>query len=237
MPIAPNQIHIRMQDFLRRTGLSYDELAHLLDFKRASSVQRYIQEERHAYLKLDLVQQLANKLVGMGSPPIEEWEVLELGGPLIVNYTSDSKNAALRQIDVAPPNLSSYGSHDLPVRGRWNASGDAYDFDAEEAPLAFVVRPMELSGVRDAYAVYIYGTANEPAFMDGCLAHVDPHRPATIGNDVIVQLLDGRGFLGRLTHRTPRTVTCQQYSGETFEFPAKDVRSIHLVTSATRVRA
>lgn len=237
MPIEPSQIHHRLQDFLRRTGLSLDGLAHLLDYKRASSVQRYVNEERRTYLKLDLVQLLARKLVGMGNPPIEEGEVLELGGPLIANYTPGGKNVGLKTFDIAPLHVPPYRTQDLPIRGRWNASENVYTFDGDDAPLAYAVRPMELLGVGDAYAVYIYGTDNEPAFKDGCAAHVDPNRPTAIGDDVIIQLKDGRGVLGQLTQRTARTVVCRQYGGETFEFPASAIRSIDLVVSATRVRA
>lgn len=66
-----------------RAGLSMDVLARQMGYKRASSIQRYEDPKQYGggYLKRDLVQKLADALVGKGDPAITAKEVWRLAGP------------------------------------------------------------------------------------------------------------------------------------------------------------
>jgi hypothetical protein len=66
-----------------RAGLSMAEIAKLMQFKGASSYQRYedATKLKDGYLKRDWVASFAKAVVGKGNPPVTEREVWELAGP------------------------------------------------------------------------------------------------------------------------------------------------------------
>jgi phage repressor protein C with HTH and peptisase S24 domain len=59
-----------------------------------------------------------------------------------------------------------------------------------EGPVGYTARPANLTGVRDAYAIYMTGDAMEPRYMQGWLLHVHPSKPPTRGRDVVVTKSD-----------------------------------------------
>lgn len=54
-----------------------------------------------------------------------------------------------------------------------------------------IERPPALWAARDAYAIYFHGASMEPRFYQGELGIVDPRRPPSPGDFVVVQLNDG----------------------------------------------
>ena len=55
-----------------------------------------------------------------------------------------------------------------------------------------VERPAALAGSPDAYAIYFHGSSMEPRFFQGEMGIVDPRRPASPNDFVVVQLTDGK---------------------------------------------
>lgn len=238
MPIDPRQTpEVLRRLVVERAGLSYERFARLIGLKGASSVQRYFTDERSTYLPVEWVRRVADNLAGLGAPPITREEVFELAGPLPTVSTEDQKHTGVSEISLAARELSLYGAKDLPILGQGRAGDDSYVFENGASVRAYTMRPMELFNVRDAYAVYIHGDSMSPRFRHGELAYVDPARPPSPGDDVVIQMHDGQGFIKELVRRTARAVICRQHNPETtLEYRASDVRSIHLIVAATRVR-
>ncbi|NKI99614.1 LexA family transcriptional regulator [Novosphingobium sp. SG707] len=55
-----------------------------------------------------------------------------------------------------------------------------------------IERPAALRGVKEAYAIYFHGSSMEPRFFQGEFGIVDPRRPPSPGDFVVVQLNDGQ---------------------------------------------
>lgn len=230
----------RLREMLHRAGLSYEAAAKACGYKRASSLQTYVDPTRD-FIKYDLVEKLARLLVGRGSPPITAEEVFSLAGvnPVITNTPRRMVSGRAEKVPVefGAANVAPYGPRDLPILGQARGGDDEYFFGNGADVLSLAYRPIELLNVANAYAVYVHGDSMAPRFEPGELLYVDPVRPARPGDDVIVQMADGQGFVKRLVRRTQRIVICRQFNPEEeIEYLASQVRSVHLIISATRVR-
>lgn len=209
-----------------------------LGYKGASGYQRYESPERREYLAPDFAQRLAAILAGKGVPPIARDEVLELAGNIrVIDDKFPSDAPQFTNLALAGQNISPYGQRDLPIYGQARGGDNRYYFENGAVALSHTFRPVELLNVRDAYGVYIHGNSMSPRFKHGELIYVDPHRPVSPGDDVVLQLHDGQGYIKELVRRTDRAVICRQHNPPAeIEYAATDVRSIHLIISATRVR-
>lgn len=224
----------RLREMMKRAGVSFDRAAKAMGLRGASSVQGYLKPDRE-FLPWDKTQMLLPLLVGKGSPPITEIEVYSLAGinPVITNrgrrITSGSEAALHGEaIEIAAAGLSPYGLRDLPVLGHSRGGGNEYFFDNGADVLSLTYRPLELLNVRDAYAVYVHGDSMSPRYRPGEMLYVDPVRPVSPGDDVIVQLKTGQGFIKELVRRTGRAVICRQHNpASEVEYPSEQVRSIH----------
>lgn len=76
-------VTMQMRKLRERAGLSMDEMARALGYARASSIQRYENENEFSkdFLAIDLTQKVADVLIGRGNPPIQYDEVWALGLP------------------------------------------------------------------------------------------------------------------------------------------------------------
>jgi transcriptional regulator with XRE-family HTH domain len=82
---ADNPSAIALKKFRERAKLSMEKLATAAGFKSASGIQRYESpvDRTSPYIPMDVVERLAEALVGHGKPPITEIEVFqELAGGL-----------------------------------------------------------------------------------------------------------------------------------------------------------
>lgn len=230
----------RLREMIKRAGFSLEKVAHEVGFKQASSLQTYVSPERE-FIKFELVQKLARTLVGRGTPPITTEEVFSLAGvnPVITNGPRriTGGRAENARVEFGAADVAPYGLRNLPLLGTARGGGDEYYFGNGAEVLSLTYRPIELLNVRDAYAVYVHGDSMSPRYEPGEMLYVDPVRPVRAGDDVIVQLADGQGFVKRLVRRTGRSVVCRQFNPpEEVEYPSDQVRALHLIISATRVR-
>src|SRR3546814_17289167 len=60
----------------------------------------------------------------------------------------------------------------------------------EDGVVGYARRPPSIDSNRKSYALYITGESMEPRYRAGDLVYVDPSRAPSIGDDVIVQLVD-----------------------------------------------
>lgn len=156
----------------------------------------------------------------------------------------------------APADLLSNGNfphgltRDIPVLG--TAEGAAESVGENGDPMLiesiclslsevieYKVRPSSLVQRKDIYALYISGESMVPRFEQGELVYVDPQRPPSIGDDVIVQLraerADGdeqviRALVKRLRRRSTDYAEFEQYNPPmTFRLPTNSIARMHRI--------
>jgi transcriptional regulator with XRE-family HTH domain len=151
----------------------------------------------------------------------------------------------------APRPWRDSGLDGIPVRG--TAFCDDLAIDGEDGEqyqvervlletdhtVQMITRPPALWAARDAYAIYLHGSSMEPRFYAGELAVVDPRRPPSPGDDVVVQLNDGNGgsdvitvLVKQLVRATGSYVELRQFNpAQTFRIPRGQVARLHRIVS------
>lgn len=126
---------------------------------------------------------------------------------------------------------------DLPVWGQARgANGEGFVVNTDLAS-SFVERPWFLLGKRDSYALYTYEDSMSPVYEHGHLLYIDPSRPISPGDDVVIELVDGQSFVKRLVRRTAQQIICEQFNPpKERRFAVKDVAKMHLIVASLRVR-
>ncbi|MEP0149978.1 S24 family peptidase [Roseibium sp.] len=143
--------------------------------------------KNHAYLQ---------QFIGRGKPvklpeDVREYVARRLGvDEAMLGAKTSSRLPAdatpIADIPVLPRN-EVVGDHpDLPVfvSARGGLREDSMIIGSE--PIEYVKRPEPLWNVRDGYAVYVAGESMSPAYENGDMVLVHPHRPGRPGDDVIV---------------------------------------------------
>lgn len=103
---------------------------------------------------------------------------------------------------------------------------------------AYVERPWFLMGVPTAYAIYIQNDSMEPFFRHGHVAYVNPSMPPAPGDDVVIHLVDGQGFVKRLVRRTQRKIVVEQFNPQRrLEWEPREVAAMHTIIASLRVRS
>ena len=101
------------------------------------------------------------------------------------------------------------GQRDLPIRG-WTMAPDG------TATLATIIdhtwRTPELSGVQDAFAVYMQGVEMDEALTEGTILLVHPHAPVRSRDYCLIVLTSGAAMVRRLLSRTATEYLVRQYT-------------------------
>lgn len=106
---------------------------------------------------------------------------------------------------------------DLPVRGRAQGGPDG-NLIINEEPIDWTFRPPALSGVNDAFAVYVTGDSMTPKYDDGDMVYVHPNRPIKKGRYVVIETNDEHGLIKQYKGWEGDTLVVTQYN------PAKEIR-------------
>ncbi|EJF89104.1 hypothetical protein MEG_00226 [Bartonella tamiae Th307] len=205
----------QMRHLRERAGLSMDELARAMGYKRASSIQRYenSDEFNKEYFSIDLTEKLARVLLGKGHPPIEADEVWALSLPDVRlrllskwqkedRHSLSSKNgvqysgfAESTESDFIPVsnariagNVSFNRDRRLPVYGK-AVAGVNGEFEFNGDVLFDVLCPPQLCDVNEAYAVQVSGESMWPRYRDGEIVYCDPTRRVKKGDFVVAQIM------------------------------------------------
>ena len=101
----------------------------------------------------------------------------------------------------------------------------------------YVGRPANLAEVPTAYAVYMVGESMEPRYFAGEILCVNPNKPVSRGDWVVVHILarqeggDDEYYVKRYVKRDANTLVLEQLNpnGEPIEFPAERVVSVHRI--------
>jgi phage repressor protein C with HTH and peptisase S24 domain len=161
-------------------------------------------------------------------------------------------NVSAPAAEYAPPNPAML-PRDLPLYGtalgadvKFHSIGAADDAAAVEqtvvdmtTPSDFIRRPPRLAENRKAYALIVVGESMSPRFRDGETIIVDPKRTASIGDEVVIQLVNDGEFdddrvvsalVKTLVRRTAQYIEVEQYSPAVkFRIPANRVKSLQRV--------
>lgn len=155
------------------------------------------------------------------------------------NLSSSGNEATIANVsDVGAARAPAPGSGDMPVWGTAGgmAAGEVIFMNVGEP--TWTKRPGILEGVTGAFGVYVLGNSMEPAFKQGWIVWVDPHRPIAPGDDVVVELKSGQAYIKNLVRRTAKAVICEQWNPKTpVEYPTSEVKRLYLIVGSTRVRA
>lgn len=128
---------------------------------------------------------------------------------------------------------------DLPVYGTAIGGSEehgAFEFNTGDK-IDHIRRPPVLSGVAEAFAIYLVGPSMEPRFRDGAPILVHPKRPPRPGDDVLVELhptQDGGphpALVKRLVSRTDTRLRLQQFNppSDNIIMPMRRVLKIHRI--------
>ena len=80
-------------------------------------------------------------------------------------------------------------AHDVPVRGTARGDNDGKgDFTFNGDVAGYVRRLPGLANVKGAFALYVQGSSMSPWREEGGLVYINPHRPARVGDHVVVEM-------------------------------------------------
>jgi len=130
------------------------------------------------------------------------------------------------------PVLGTPACHDLTFG---NDRIETIDIDFDDV-IDYVRRPPGLDGRSDVYAIYFTGYSMIPRFEPDEVGYVDPRRPPSIGDYVVVQLR-GNGedriaaaLVKRLVRRTAAYVELEQFNPPaTFRLPTERIARMHRI--------
>ncbi|WP_191970948.1 XRE family transcriptional regulator [Methylobacterium soli] len=150
---------------------------------------------------------------------------------------SEAASSNVREDREAPPFATIQGfSRDVPILGT-AVGGDDADFHMNGKESDRAIRPPGLAMVRDLFALRVTNDSMYPAWKDGALFYVNPHRNPVIGDDVVIELHPtepgepGKAFMKRLKSRSPSKYVVEQFNPpKEIEFKREDVRHVYRVT-------
>ena len=211
---------------LDAAGHTQADLARHLGLDPAA-ISRLVRAERH------LKGAEAAAIAGFLGCPVDE--VLAAFGP--TPRPADDGFLA-RPLPVPQPAELKRG---LPVYGA-AIGGDDGAFEWNGEAHEYIHTPPQLTGVRNAYAVYVSGESMVPRFEPGWLVHVNPNRPVTVGASVVVQVRpeheDGPPlcYIKDFVRKTAAQLVLRQYNpaGE-ITFPLPRVIAVHRVVGVAEM--
>lgn len=124
---------------------------------------------------------------------------------------------------------------DIPVLGTAAASGTEHGAFTIDGQIDVVRRPPGLAGARNVYALFVGGFSMVPRYRPGDLILVSADRPATSGDDVIIQTQNYEGapvraWIKELVKRTETEIVVRQLNPEsTVTFAIAQVIALHRV--------
>ncbi len=206
-------VPLRLVMLRKRAGVSRADLAKLLGYAGASSIQRYEEPDAFkGYLPFEFVQKLVPVLVGRGQPPIDEGDVLELAGPystLMAQTVGAAKPARPADgrdaVPAAPPgsvpaDWITSGATEFPIYSSAQGGPDGAPVLSND-PVEYISTPGPLAKVRGGFGVYVTGDSMEPAYENGDIALVHPYLPVRAGDDVLFQGLRPDGSVNVVIKR------------------------------------
>lgn len=218
-----------------RSGLTLEQVAKKMGLSGRSSVQRLFAGDVDALGPVDALR-LADVFEGTGTPPITRDEVTRL---------STFALAEVRPNDMPAPRYMQL-PRDVPVygtaMGTYKSGGDGQEVEQTDLDLAEVMdhftRPPGYANRTGLYGLYVTGPSMEPRWESGDPLYVDPKRPPSIGDDVVVYLAQPSGsgeeleavLIKRLVRRSASYIELEQFNPPlTFRVDMRRIKKVHRV--------
>lgn len=233
--MAKGTVGERLIALRARSGLSMDAVAKRMKLGGRSSVQRLFVDHLEELTPIDAIR-LADALEGKGSPPITREEILNLSSfPL----------SEVRPNDTLPPRYMQL-PRDVPVygtaMGTYKEGGDEQEIEQAFIDpsdiIEYLPRPPGYAERTGLYGLYAAGPSMEPRWEAGDPLYIDPKRPPSIGDDVVVYIMKPSGddheleaaLLKRLVRQSPTFVELEQFNPPlTFRVERRRIKMIHRV--------
>lgn len=126
-----------------------------------------------------------------------------------------------------------FGPDEIPVYGYAAASGGDWLNLNNGEEVGRVLRHPQQRGAKRAFGIYVVGTSMEPRYKPGELVYLVDGRLPAAGEDCVVELHNGDGYLKEYRRRSNREVYCWQWdplpSGQEWKMDLADVKTIHCV--------
>ncbi len=242
----PNALHERIKQRIRELGIT-DEAASL----RVGTDRSYFRklfDRPNSHPRADTLLRIALALetdqawlLG-GSPETSQPDMTLHGADgsttlaQVKRYAAESGNTTL-----PPPPSRAEMPLDVPIMGTAAGSHIGGAFKLEGGIVDYVRRPPALVGAKEIYGLYVEGTSMEPQYFPGDLIYVHPHRPARLGDIVVVQCRNGEhapdeASLGVYRKKTERVLVLgKRNPAADVEIPRERVVAIHRVLTVNEL--
>lgn len=142
-----------------------------------------------------------------------------------------------KKMSTTPFNLMAQSGW-IPIMGKTDSEDPgAIDFGGEAKggkPSGMAV-PSMLVGIPGAYATRMPDDVMSPAIRKGAMVFVNPIREPTSGEDVVVLLKNGKGFIRTFGEKRKSHLILTQYNPpDEMVVPLNEVEVIHLIACTTR---
>lgn len=121
---------------------------------------------------------------------------------------------------------------DLPVLGRpAGAKEGVIMITVEKEPVDWALRPPQLDGVRDAFAILQNGDSMDPKYCNGDTLWIHPAMPIRPGNGILIIKNNDEAVVKVLVRRTEATLTVRHLypTKEEFDIPRTEIREVYKV--------
>lgn len=121
----------------------------------------------------------------------------------------------------------------IPVRGAARG-GDRQEMFLSDGPIDQVPRPYYLAHVRDAYAIYVVGQSMVPMYRPRQLLFVNPYKPPSPGNGVVITDPRGAVLIKEFVKQKPNGIVVREYQPalRDFTIAQSDIATLHAVVGA-----
>lgn len=213
----------RLKMLRERAGLSMRAVSEALGWT-LTRYQHYEDRYRRKYLPIEFAHQLADLFEPRGIPR-EEVLVLAGSGLTTSHESPGAGNGPVHRPPSGP-------SRDLPVMGTVKGGEEGFYFNEGEAK-EYIVRPPALTGVSNAFALYVHGESMEPRYFAGEILYVNPNRPLSKGCFVAVEMTNERGLIKQFLHRSDDLLVLSQFNPpKEIRLPMTEVKRIFRITGS-----
>lgn len=148
-----------------------------------------------------------------------------------LQYKESMRNAdfSLQSGVVGAIGENPFGPDTVPVLGNANGSSEAIMLNFDE-PIGVLPRHPNQVGMKGAFALYARGESMYPRYMPSDPVFAIANRPPARGQDCIIEMNNGEGFLKCYVRQTDKFLVCKQYNPDIeWKRPLSDIKAIHAV--------
>lgn len=130
---------------------------------------------------------------------------------------------------------TAFGPEMVPCYGDVNAAGDAIVI-TEGAEIGQVPVHPDQRGAAKAWAMRVNGDCMFPMYREGQIVYLVGKLPPRKGDGVVIEMIEGEGYLKEFVRRSEKEIICKQYNPEKERrFPLDQVKAVHTVVGTKRM--